>query len=152
MIILTNKNHKFMLSIFAQFYWIGNGNLAKASFSMRSKPGWENATLPFLPSCAKLLYFVDFCVTGSVVLLLCVAAGHGRKLNQGWTLLDWLLEFIQKSGLEWELCLTSEGTLFSLRGRHSPSPLPTCSVFCTAPDDLLLWTGLDRNPNPVSAD
>ena len=86
-------------------------------------PGWENATLPFLPSCAKLLYFVDFCVTGSVVLLLCVAAGHGRKLNQGWTLLDWLLEFIQKSGLEWELCLTSEGTLFSLRGRHSPSPV-----------------------------
>ena len=43
---------------------------------------------PFLPSCAKLLYFVDFCVTGSVFLLLCVAAGHGRKINQGRTLLD----------------------------------------------------------------
>ena len=87
-----------------------------------SQPGWENATLPFLPSCAKLLYFVDFCVTGSVVLLLCVAAGHGRKLNQGWTLLDWLHEFIQKSGIKWGLCLTSEGTLISLRGCHSPSP------------------------------
>ena len=50
--------------------------------------GRENATLPVLPSCATLLYFVDFCVTGSVVLLLCVAAGRGRKINQGWTLLD----------------------------------------------------------------
>ena len=55
---------------------------------------------PMLPwlSClpAQNCYILLTFVTGSVVLLLCVAAGHSRKINQGRT----LLEFIQMSGIE----------------------------------------------------